>query len=226
MGVCDEDLFTKVVEKATILDQNNQKFFFQAVTASNHDPYRIPKGKIDSTQLKTKEAAIKYADYSIGKFISLAKKQRWFSNTIFIFVSDHGSQSMGKDSITLDKFHVPLIFYSPGLVAPEKNNSLACQIDVGPTLFGLLNFNYISQGYGNNLLEKGPKRAFIKFFDRLGYLTEDSLTILSPYYQVEQYDPVTYKKIKINQKAVNEAISFYQHASDWKTYMKQEPLQE
>ena len=220
-GVCDEDLFKKIIVHANALEETKKKFFFQVLTASNHPPFTFPKEQINIEGLTDKESGVKYADHSIGLFMELAKKQKWFSNTIFIFVADHSAYSSGKHPITLDKFRIPLIFYNPGLLPSQKNNALACQIDIAPTLFGLLNFNYISQYYGNDLLKPGKKRAFLANFDKLGYLTENSLTVLKPYQQYEQYDPTTYEKKKVDEQEVEEAISFYQHASYWKTYMKQ-----
>ena len=111
-----------------------------------------------------------------------------------------------------------MLIYSPGNVNPGTMDRLMSQIDIGPTLLGMLNFSYVSDffGYDMNKLEPGRERAFISTYQSLGYMRSGELVVLSP-----QSKTATYRLSKNNKKLtpvedkhiVEEAISWYQAAS-------------
>lgn len=212
-GVADEDIFNKAIEKYDARDKRDKKFFSIIMTTSNHRPYNFPEGRIDLPSGGGRSAAVKYTDYAIGKFIEDAKKKDWFKDTIFVITADHCASSAGKTSLPVEKYHIPLLIYSPDMIKPSINNNLGSQIDIGPTILGLLNFDYDSKFYGKDLTKTNPGRAFISTYQLLGYLKDDMLVILSPH-----TNPVTYrlegnkKVLTQNSKLVNEAISYYQSA--------------
>lgn len=65
------------------------------MTTSNHKPYTFPKDKIDLPQ-GSRDAAVKYTDYAIAKYLEEAKTKAWFKNTVFLIVADHCASSAGK----------------------------------------------------------------------------------------------------------------------------------
>ena len=83
----------------------------------------------------------------------MAKKQSWFKNTVFIIVADHCASSSGKTQLPLDKYRIPALIYSPGFIQPAVYNKMVSQIDLMPTLFGLLNFNYKTKFFGQDVLK-------------------------------------------------------------------------
>lgn len=93
------------------------------------------------------------------------------------------------------------------------------QIDLGPTILGLLNFSYTSKFFGYDIfkLEKGRERAFISTYQSLGYIRNDSLVILRPQRLSNTFVPNfkdgTALGIKANESLTKEAISWYQTAS-------------
>lgn len=93
-GICDEDLYKQSLKYADSTYQKKQPFFQFVMTTSNHKPFTFPEGKIDLPQ-GTREGAVKYTDYALGKFLEKAKQQPWFKNTIFIVVADHCASSAG-----------------------------------------------------------------------------------------------------------------------------------
>lgn len=221
-GVCDEDMYRKAIEVMNEEAQQNKPFFNHIMTVSNHRPFTYPEGKIDiSGQAKSRDGGVKYTDYSIKKFFEMAQKQAWFSNTVFVIVADHCASSAGKTELPLDKYRIPALIYAPGFVAPQEYQTLMSQIDVMPTLFGLLNFEYTSSFYGTNVLDSNyVPRAFIATYQDLGFIKDNTLTILSANQKVRQY---TYEQTNLrepkttltpvaapNQKRVEEATSFYQ----------------
>jgi len=218
-GVADEDLFTLSLRELDQDYKNNKPFFAHIMTVSNHRPYTYPEGRIDIPSHTGREGAVKYTDYAIGKFIREAKQKPWFSNTLFVIVADHCASSAGKVELPVDKYHIPMIFYSPGHIAPGKFEKLTAQIDIGPSILGYLNFSYDSKFFGQDVfkMKDTDERAFISTYQSLGYIKNNKLIILDPNKKVAAYKPdfttgsaVT---IPLDQKLINEAISNYQMAS-------------
>ena len=219
-GVCDEDMFNKALK---IFDENarsGKPFFAQIMSVSNHRPFTYPDGKIDiPSDSKSRNGGVKYSDYAVGKFIEDAKKREWFDNTIFVIIADHCASSQGKTSIPLEKYHIPAIIYAPNFIEPQKIDKVVSQIDIMPTLLGLMNFSYESKFYGQNVLDTNfIPRAFAATYQDLGYFRDNILTVLSPTKKVLQYQILpdsayNYPAVKmseINQKYVDEAIAHYQ----------------
>ena len=96
---------------------------------------------------------------------------------------------------------------------------LMSQIDIGPTLLGLLNFSYTSKFFGYDIfqLEAGRERAFISTYQSLGFIKDGELIILSPQKQVAEFTPDFANgnaiASKLNQQLVNESIAWYQTSS-------------
>jgi phosphoglycerol transferase MdoB-like AlkP superfamily enzyme len=115
-GVCDEDIFDKGLQVFDADSRKGKPFFAQIMTTSNHRPYTYPEGRIQyDGNPQCRDAAVKYTDYAIGRFLSQASKKSWFKNTVFIIIADHCASSAGKTSLPLDKYHIPCLVYSPDL---------------------------------------------------------------------------------------------------------------
>jgi len=218
-GVADEDLFTLSLRELDKDYQNGKPFFAQIMTVSNHRPYTYPEGRIDIPSKTSREGAVKYTDYAIGKFIREARQKPWFSNTLFIIVADHCASSAGKVELPVDRYHIPMIFYAPGHIAPSRFEKLTAQLDIGPTILGYLNFKYESKFFGNDVfkMEDTEQRAFISTYQSLGYIRDGKLVVLDPNKKVNTFRP-DFKtggstKIPNDEKLTNETISYYQLAS-------------
>jgi phosphoglycerol transferase MdoB-like AlkP superfamily enzyme len=242
-GVCDEDMYNKAIKVMNAEAKENKPFFNHIMTVSNHRPFTYPNNKIDIPgDIKSRDGGVKYTDYSLRKFFEMAIKQPWFKNTVFVIVADHCASSAGKTQLPLDKYRIPAFIYDP-TAKPEQYNKLMSQIDLMPTLFGLLHFSYDSKFFGQDVLKSDYKpRAFIATYQDLGLIKDNVLTILSPKQQVKQFDLEINAKpgispefqINYNEKCmkteradlINETISFYQTASDMlknKKYQKEIP---
>ncbi len=241
-GVCDEDMANKAIQTMNAEAQTNKPFFNHWMTVSNHRPFTYPNNKINIPgDAKSRKGGVKYTDYALGKFFEMAKKQPWFKNTVFIIVADHCASSAGKTELPLDKYRIPAMIYSPGFIQPQHYTKLMSQIDLMPTALGLLHFNYQSKFFGQDVLKADYKpRALIATYQDLGLIKDNVLTILSPKQQVKQYDLILKPKDGIEKDfqlyyeekplkkertdLVNDAISYYQTASDIlknKKYQKQ-----
>lgn len=227
-GVCDEDIFRFAIKNADQVIAEKKPFFQFILTTSNHRPYTFPEGKIDLPPLKGgRDAAVKYSDFSIGKYLEEAKDKPWFKDTIFIFVADHQASVAGVNFIQPYDYHIPLIFYSPAHIKPEKKSILGSQIDLAPTLFGLLNFSYQSKFFGHDLLKAKAERVFLATYQKVGLWKDNKLVMLSPNRRIEISEvkgeiaskPSTYsvasRAQKYDDKMVETTISYYEAASEW-----------
>ena len=218
-GVADEDLFTLSLRELDKDYKNKKPFFAQIMTVSNHRPYTYPEGRIDIPSHTGREGAVKYTDYAIGKFIREARLKPWFKNTLFVIVADHCASSAGKVELPVDKYHIPMIFYSPALIKPGKFEKLTAQIDVGPSILGLLNFTYQSKFFGQDVfkMKEENQRAFISTYQSLGYLKNNKLVILNPNKKLGTFTPNFKtggsKPIPAEEWLTDEAIANYQLAS-------------
>lgn len=217
-GVADENLFSLSLREIEKSVTNGKLFFTHIMTTSNHRPYTYPEGRIDIPSHTGRDGAVKYTDYSIAKFIREASRTNWFSNTLFIIVADHCASSAGKSELPIEKYHIPMLIYAPGFIAPRKVDRLMSQIDICPTVLGLLNLSYTSSFFGFDIFKMDSlhERAFISTYQKLGYLKNHKLVILSPKQKVETFIVTAdHKQIKTADDKVleQEAISWYQSSS-------------
>ncbi|CAH8281778.1 phosphoglycerol transferase MdoB-like AlkP superfamily enzyme [Mariniflexile fucanivorans] len=217
-GVCDMDIYNKVLKEADKAYANETPFFDFVMTTSNHKPYTYPEGVIDIPSGTGRNGAVKYTDYAIGEFIKKAKQKPWYKNTVFVIMSDHCASSAGRWELDVNNYHIPaLIFNSPN-IQTEKVNTLASQIDVFPTLFSVLNWDYTSNFFGKNILTMQPEdeRAFIGNYRKLGYLKDNKVLVLdeqknSHFYLWNPLDN-SQKLIPTDKDFEHRSISFYQVA--------------
>ncbi|MFZ2312289.1 MAG: LTA synthase family protein, partial [Methylobacter sp.] len=217
-GVSDDIIFNRTVKEADKDYQNNKPFFFQIMTTTNHRPYTYPDGKIDLPSGSGREGAVKYTDYAIHEFIEQAKTKPWFNDTVFVMVADHCAGSARKIELPVDKYHIPLFIYSPKHVPAVRNDIVSSQIDVAPTVLGLLNINYESQFYGRDIMQmhKDEGRALISNYQKLGLFKDNKLVYLSPQQKVDVVDdPLgAHRQLDMDAAAalVTENMAYYQSA--------------
>ncbi|MPL56521.1 Phosphoglycerol transferase I [bioreactor metagenome] len=233
-GVCDEDMAKKAISEMNKDYNAGKPFFHHWMTVSNHRPFTYPEGKIDiPADSKSRKGGVKYTDYSIMKFFEMAQKQPWFKNTVFVIVADHCSSSAGKTELPMDKYRIPAMIYAPEFVAPQKFSQVTSQIDVMPTVLGLLNFKYQTKFLGQDVFSKNfVPRAYIATYQDLGFIKDNYLTVISPTKNIKQYQlvqkPNTNTTTEFNiyytenllqdnprKDLVDQTISNYQSTSFW-----------
>ena len=215
-GACDEDAFTWSLEEADRAHAAGKPFHHFVMTTSNHRPYTWPAGKIDAG-LVGRDGGVAYTDYAIGAFLKAAQAKPWFKDTVFVIVADHCASVAGRRELEVRKYEIPLFIWSPGNIAPRKFDTMMSQIDVAPTVLGLLGVDYLSRFVGTDALAASYRpRAFISNYQKVAMLRPDGLlTVLKPVRQAVQYHadlatgaltPVTTP----DAAAVEEAIHYYQ----------------
>lgn len=218
-GMADEDLYKQTLKLADADYAKQQPFLLQLMTTSNHRPYTYPDGRIDIASGNGRDGAVKYTDYAIGQFLAQARAKPWFDNTIFVFVADHTAGSAGKEDLPISNYQIPLFIYAPKLIEPRETAQLASQIDLAPTLLGLLNLDYQSTFFGRNLLQANdlPPRVVVGNYQHLGLFDGQNLAILSPRQGLRRHDQALTESIESpatpSDPLIARAITYYQTAS-------------
>ncbi|HRA82416.1 MAG TPA: LTA synthase family protein [Thauera sp.] len=217
-GMSDEDLYAQALKLGDQDHAAGKPFFLQLMTTSNHRPYTYPDGRIDIPSGTGRDGAVKYTDFAIGQFLARAREKPWFNNTVFVFVADHTAGSAGKEDLPVANYHIPLFILAPG-ASPHEVSTLTSQIDLAPTLLGLLNMDYVSTFYGRDVLsdEARPGRALIGNYQHLGLFDGKDLAILSPRRGMRRHDDALglshETKVDGQDPLLSRDIAYYQGAS-------------
>lgn len=171
-GISDKNLF---LESNKVLSKQKKPFFAIIQTADNHRPFDLPTEDTDFVQRNIPEDTLKkygfeslkeynafaYTDYSFRKFIEAAKKETYFNNTIFVFVGDHGVEGNATaiypnawTEQRLSEEHIPMLFYAPSILSPQRRSETVSQIDVLPTIAGMIQQPYVNTTLGRDVLDK------------------------------------------------------------------------
>lgn len=198
-GVPDAFLLNYALDKINEEAGSGKPFQATVLTISNHPPYIVPD-EFKKVSSDPKYQIVAYADHSIRRFMEEAAKEPWFKNTIFVLLGDHG-KVLGSNSyeMPLSFNHIPLIIYSPALPdAPRRMKMMGGQVDVFPTLMGLLNMPWVNNTFGVDLL-KNPRRfmAFsaddgIGCIDTCNFYAYNFKSGSQGFYRYRQNDPKNY----------------------------------
>lgn len=182
-GYSDEDLAVKA--NSYFKSKGNKPFFSLMFSTSNHEPFEFPAGRIQLFDKKPAMVnnAMKYADFSIGKFFALAKKEAYFKNTIFIVIADHNTRTYGKNLVPINKFHIPAFILGPNVPKGKVYSKLTSQIDIPPTLLSYLGTSFETPMPGRNLNalpETVKGRSIMQFNDINAFRVENQVVIMQP----------------------------------------------
>lgn len=219
-GVCDMDLYNKVLKEADKAHDGGKPFFDFVMTTSNHKPYTYPEGTVDNPSGTGRDGAVKYTDYAINEFLKRAKQKPWYKNTVFVIMSDHCASSAGRWELDVKNYHIPAFIINLPNQSPTKVSKLASQIDLFPTLFAQLNWDYDSNLFGQNVLkmDTADERAFIGNYRKLGLLKGKKVMILDEQNNANFYswNPVDNSLFlePLNEEFMNRTISYYEVADD------------
>lgn len=86
-------------------------------------------------------ASILYTDDALRYFFEQAAGLPGYANTIFIITGDHRLPELPMDT-RLERYHVPLIVFSPMLKAPLAIKSISSQFDITPSLLAMMAAQY------------------------------------------------------------------------------------
>jgi len=216
-GICDEDIFNKMIKVADNQYQNNQPFFNFVMTSSNHRPFTYPSGKIDILPGMSREGAVKYTDFALKELFKKARTKPWFKHTVFVIIADHCASSAGKDEIDVANYHIPAFIVNLPEAQHQKIDRLCSQIDLWPTLFSLFHWNYESDFFGQDVLDPHfEPRALMGTYRKLALMKQNKVMILSDQkkHAFYEWNPTdnSLKSQPIDNDFFDETISWYQTA--------------
>lgn len=242
-GISDKNLF---LEANDVFKKEKDPFFAIIQTSGNHRPYMIPPEDkdfkqeiIDDELLKrfgfesvNEYNALRYFDYCFKKFMEAAEKEDYFHNTIFVFIGDHGVAGNAKaiypeawTEHRLTDEHVPLLFYAPYLLQPKKRSEVVSQIDVLPTIAGLLQEPYVNTTLGRDILNPQKKNNFAFITNSagvIGIVTDEYYFTKNLNYPEEELVPVTFTQPPHNRQqrdsvkqSLSELTSAFFETSRW-----------
>jgi phosphoglycerol transferase MdoB-like AlkP superfamily enzyme len=212
-GISDKDLFLQANE---VFKKETKPFFAIVQTSDNHRPYMIPATDTDFAKVEVSVELLRkygfeslneyntfrYSDYCFKKFMEAAEKEAYFHNTIFVFIGDHGVAGNAAaiypaawTTHRLTDEHVPLLFYAPYLLTPQKRSEVVSQIDVLPTIAGMAQQTYVNTTLGRDLLDPLKKDNFAFITNTagvIGMVTDDFYFTKNLNFPNEQLVPVKY----------------------------------
>lgn len=221
LGVPDDFMFEYSIPVLNGLWNRKKPFLAVFMTASDHGPYYVPD-YFKPTKMEVKDQIVEYADWSLRKFIELSSNQNWFDSTVFVFVADHGASLDGTYEIPLSYTHIPLLFYNPKIFPVGKlYSNIGGQIDVYPTIMGILNHSYSNNTLGIDLTKETRPFIFFNADDKYGVINDewylivrkDNSYLLHKYRQKETKDYSSeYPELVLEMKTYAEAnMQVYQY---------------
>ena len=191
------------------------------IVSSNHKPFTFRPG-LEANGIPPKgggrEAGVRYADFALGYFLEQARAHRWFDNTVFIVIADHGARVYGREDIPLKTYEIPAMIWSPKHIEPRRIDTLFGQIDVAPTVLGMLGLPYVAPFFGVDVL-KHPEAARIAVFNHnhdIALMRDDKLVVLGLNHSEKflEYDKARDRYAPVQRDTALEslAIAYYQTA--------------
>lgn len=169
-GIWDEEFFGFYAHQ---MSKMKEPFLTSLFSVSSHDPFILPKkhqNKFPKGNLPIQET-IGYTDYALKKFFEAASKTPWFENTIFIITADHAAtfSDLAEYKTPSGFFAVPFIIYEPSNPNMKGYNKtdVVQQIDIMPSVLGMLNYPNDYIAFGKNALDT-TKRHF-----SMGYMAQN-----------------------------------------------------
>ena len=232
-GYSDSDLFDRSFEIMDSIKKSPRLDIY--LTLSLHVPFIIPdheyylkqvdehmkkatsglrKVNEDIKKYKDIFATVLYTDHALQEFMEEYKKRPEFSNTIFIITGDHAMSDLNLFRFSpLERYHVPLIIYSPMLKRKATFHSVSSHLDIAPTILAMLHRQYAIEinpvahwlGSGIDTTHEGRNIHSLPFFqnnneipDYLGhayYLDHSTLWLLTPEFELKKINDMAILKM-------------------------------
>jgi len=223
-GISDLDLFREA-DRILRARPAGQPFFAYIQTAGNHRPFTIPKDRdgFEPLDLTEEEVArwgfrsvaqfnaVRLLDFNIGRFMEMAEEGGYLQNTLFVFFGDHNNRittlphmAPAFEELNLESFHVPHIYYAPGLLEPRVIPDVVSLVDLLPSIAGIMGIEYTTAALGRDFQLPAPEADRAVFlllregsFPVLGAITADRLVQMEhdgsnvTFHDIESATPMT-----------------------------------
>jgi phosphoglycerol transferase MdoB-like AlkP superfamily enzyme len=172
-GIWDEPFLQYFARKQNEL---KEPFLASVFTLSSHDPYLVPmkyKNKFPEGTLEI-HPSVGYSDLALREYFNTVKKAPWFENTLFVFTPDHtGISSDPFYANNVGQYSIPIFFYSHNEKLKGTDSTTAQQIDIMPTILGMLGYDKPYFSLGRNLLDKSQKHFAVNFCNNMFQIYQD-----------------------------------------------------
>lgn len=187
-------IYDHVMFERALADMRAAKKPFVSViyTLHPHPPFTLPPGydyfsETGAGSRRNARAkffnALRYSDECLRNFFAAAEKEPWFKETLFVLMADHAfEEAQGRDS-----YHIPLLFYAPGFVPARRDQRIASELDVLPTIISLLRLPVAHASMGKSLEAGGERFAFIDIEHAAGFIVEKNGEQLALLYNTEKF---------------------------------------
>jgi len=199
-GVSDEDLFRRAIKEFDQMNAKGQPFFSVVLTVSNHRPFTFPANRISDKE-QNRDSAVKYADWALGQFFDTAQTRPFYRNTLFVVMGDHGARIYGSQQFPVKSYRIPVVMIRPDQDRHgERCSTLACSLDITPTILGALGGSYRSVFFGHDVLAVDPTDGRVLMQHNRDIALMDSqhrVTMLGAGRTVSgfQFDPVNFQLV-------------------------------
>lgn len=176
-GVYDEVLFDKHLQDMNLA---REPFFSTIYTLTNHHPFELPgsyRFGQDGMANQFRSTAF-YTDSVLMDYLQKSKKTKWYANTVFVIVADHGHRLPGEHYEISDyrRHHIPLVVFGEPLKPDfrgKRISRIGSQADIAKTLLRQLKLSVERYKWSNDLLDPNTHSfAFFNWQDGFGILTE------------------------------------------------------
>lgn len=153
------------------IDGFKQPFATVVYTLSSHHPYTLPKGfelPKESYLWSGFEKTVYYADCALRDFFEEAAKKPWFDSTLFVITADHANTEhyLSDYSNIWGMYAIPVAFYMPSQLAPERCSELAQQVDLNVSILSALGVDDTVFSFGRNVFDSLSDQSFIAYINQ------------------------------------------------------------
>lgn len=194
-GVSDQAIFDRALTEMDAMQAQGRPFYTLVLSVSNHRPYQFPEGEIRwDPSLKSRDNAVRYADWALGRFVRQARQHAFFKDTLFVLMGDHGARVYGSAEIPLPSYEVPILFYAPGvpgaIPAGARVDTLTSSLDIPPTVLGVLGLEYDSPFFGHDVLHIDPSagRALMTHNNEIALMKGSRIAVLGLHRSARLFD--------------------------------------
>lgn len=188
-GIWD-DCFLSFMGKE--IDNLKEPFMTSVFTISSHHPFIVPDEWRDRLpEGKTKvQRCVAYADASIRRFFEENSHKEWFSRTVFVFVADHVSSERfaPRSNVLPYDMHIVGFIYTPDGALRGEYDGVASQLDIMPTMMGLLRIDEPYFAYGRNLFAEQTEQCIVLYDDGYKAITDSHLFVFDDDMVTEIYE--------------------------------------
>ncbi len=165
-GIWDEEFLQFAGEE---LGKTPQPFFGALFTLSAHHPFVVPERyatTLPEGYTRIHKGAA-YDDLAFRRFFERFGTEEWFRRTLFVFVADHVSSEKWADETREypGSHHIVGFLYTPDGALRGRIDEIVQQIDIMPTVLGLLGNREPYFAFGRDVLGESGRPKWAVSYD-------------------------------------------------------------